>query len=234
MVPSGAALSGRWVRRAQRARAPDDWLERGRHRLPAARWRVPARLGLCARPLCHYVDVNINAARPRAQARRLTPRPAHARAQALTLLRLLVDTLRRSARTVERRTGITNAQLFLLQRLREEGSLTVNELAERARTDHSTVSTVVRRLVKARLASKLRSEPDLRRVAVSITAKGRRLVRAAPAPPTAKVLRALERITDQDARALARGLRSLARALHLTPRHAAMLFEDPPRRRAAR
>jgi DNA-binding MarR family transcriptional regulator len=154
-----------------------------------------------------------------------------ARREALTLLRLLVDSLHRSARSVERRTGITNAQLFLLQQLGDDGPLPVKSLASRARTDQSTASTVVRRLERAGLAAKRRSKADGRSILVSLTAAGRGLLRDAPSPPTAAMLRALERIPAADARALARGLRSLARSLTLAPREPAMLFEEPPSRR---
>jgi DNA-binding MarR family transcriptional regulator len=154
------------------------------------------------------------------------------RTRALSLLRLVVDALARSARSVERRTGTTNAQLFLLQRLAEEGPMTVNELAERARTSQSTVSIVIGRLVRAKLVTKLRSDADLRRVVVSLTPAARRLLRHAPSPPAARVLRAIEGLSDAESRALAHGLGALARGLQLSIREPAMLFEASRARRA--
>src|ERR1700674_3612218 len=62
-----------------------------------------------------------------------------ARQTALTAIRVLVGGLRQSARGIERRTGATNAQIFLLQQLAAEPRLSVNDLAERARTNQSTV-----------------------------------------------------------------------------------------------
>ncbi len=162
----------------------------------------------------------------------MSPRAAPARTEALVLLRLIVDTLHRSARAVERRTGVTNAQLFLLQQLGEGGPLSVTALAARARTNHSTVSTVVRRLERAKLATRTRSPDDGRSVLISIAPAGRRLLRTAPAAPTADVLRALARLSDDQARALARALRALVRTLRLARREPTMLFEEPaPRRR---
>jgi len=167
--------------------------------------------------------------------RRVKRRASPAGRRALALLRLIVDSLRRSARTVERTTGITNAQLFLVQQVGDQGPLSVNALAALARTDHSTVSTVVRRLVKARLVTKLRSRTDGRSVVVSLTAAGRRVLRRAPAPPTAHLISAVERLSERDAQDLARGLRALARRLDLASGRPAMLFEDPnPRRSSTR
>src|ERR1039457_6003792 len=90
---------------------------------------------------------------------------ATVRAQALERLRTLISALSHSARAVERRTGITNAQLFLLQQLAEADFLSVNALAARARTQQSTVSIVIARLVRAGLAAKRRSADD-RRIAI--------------------------------------------------------------------
>ncbi len=175
----------------------------------------------------YYVDVNTNVPSPPGVKRP----PSRARSQALALLRAIVEELRRSARTVESRTGITNAQLFLLQELRSRGPLSVNELAKSARTSASTASIVVQRLARAGLARKHRSAADARSVTVSLTAAGRRVLRHAPAPTTARVIRALEELSDVDTRALERGLRSLARTLKLAPGAASLLFEDPPARK---
>jgi DNA-binding MarR family transcriptional regulator len=107
----------------------------------------------------------------------------------------------------------------------------VNALAARARTSHSTVSTVVRRLERAKLATRTRSPADGRSVLLSITPAGRRLLKHAPAAPTAEVLRALARLSDGQARTLARALGALVRTLRLTPRPPGMLFEQPALRR---
>ena len=151
------------------------------------------------------------------------------RTQALERLRTLVSALTHSARAVERTTGVTNAQLFLLQQLAETDSLSVNDLAARARTQQSTVSIVVARLVRAGLAAKRKAKDDRRRAVVSLTPKGRRLLTHAPAPPTAALLRAIEALSIREARTLADGLGALLRALAPSPRKATMLFEHASR-----
>jgi DNA-binding MarR family transcriptional regulator len=158
---------------------------------------------------------------------------AEVRPQALERLRMLISALSHSARAVERTTGITNAQLFLLQQLAEVESLSVNDLAARARTQQSTVSIVVARLVRAGLAAKRKSAADGRIAVVSLTPKGRRLLRHAPAPPASALLRAIEALPLREARALADGVDALVRALDLSPPEATMLFEHAPARRPA-
>jgi DNA-binding MarR family transcriptional regulator len=174
----------------------------------------------------HYIDINANA-HPRAMTISSTSRSSRAaREQALASLRIVVGALSQSARTVERRTGITNAQLFLLQQIQSAGPLSVSELARRARTQQSTVSIVVARLVRARLATNVRTADDARRAAVSLTAGGRALLRRAPTPPTVDVLRAVEGLSPLNAGRLAAGLAALVRALGLLSRPPGLLFED--------
>jgi DNA-binding MarR family transcriptional regulator len=138
---------------------------------------------------------------------------------------LLVGGLGRSARAIEQRTGITNAQLFLLQQLAGSKTMSVNELAARARTQQSTVSVVIARLVRAGLVRKERSATDARTAALSLTPAGRRLVRRAPAPPTALLLDAIESMRGSEASQLASSLGALVRALGLESRKPELLFE---------
>ena len=157
---------------------------------------------------------------------------AASRLASVELVRALVARLSSSARSVERRTGITNAQLFLLRHVATDGALSVNELADRARTQQSTASIVISRLARAGLVRKTRAAGDARRVVLSVTPAGRALLRHAPAPPTAALFAALERLDTREARALATGLRALVRELGPGPREPGMLFEEtrrPPR-----
>jgi DNA-binding MarR family transcriptional regulator len=66
----------------------------------------------------------------------------------LDSLRRIVQVLRESSRRAERQLGISGAQLFVLEKLAEAPSQSLNELAERTHTHQSSVSTVVARLVK--------------------------------------------------------------------------------------
>ncbi|MFI5280655.1 MAG: MarR family winged helix-turn-helix transcriptional regulator [Gemmatimonadales bacterium] len=156
------------------------------------------------------------------------------RASALRALRALIAGLGRSARSIEWRTGFTNAQLFLLRQLEPAAALSVNELAERARTSQSTVSSVLGRVVRAGLVRRERAPDDGRRVALTITPQGRRLLRRAPTPPTEALFDALESLTDREARGLATGLGALVTALGLVGEQAPMLFQDAPRTKGVR
>jgi DNA-binding MarR family transcriptional regulator len=149
----------------------------------------------------------------------------HDRTVAAQCIRALVRALHQSARTVERGTGITNAQLFVLQQLGDAHALSINELAERALTRQNAVSTVVERLVRQGLVRRARAADDARRVVVTLTAAGRELLERAPEPPTTRLLTALAEMPAATLPSLARGLRALVHAMGLSEELAGMLFE---------
>lgn len=142
------------------------------------------------------------------------------------MVRALVEGLSKSARAVEDRTGVTNAQLFLLQQIRDGRHLTVNDLAKRAMTTQSTVSIVLSRLEKKGLVKRTRSPVDRRSVVLQLTTMGKRLLRRSPRPATSEVLRSLSRLSRDELRALTRGLDALGRELGLTMKPPSMLFEE--------
>lgn len=136
-----------------------------------------------------------------------------------------MDSLYRSARGVENKTGRTNAQIALLGFVVRQGPLTVNDVAALARTGQSTVSTVLSRLERERLVRRVTSPADRRRVLVEATSAGRALLRRAPRPATHDLLRAIDALTPTQAAAVVKALDPLLRALHRGRKRPPMLFE---------
>lgn len=155
-------------------------------------------------------------------------------AAVLQRLRALVGGLGQSARAIEERTGVTNAQLFLLQQLAAGDGSSVRDLAAHAHTGQSAVSAIVGRLVTRRLVRRARSPVDRRSVVLTLTESGRALVRRAPEPPATRLLRAIAELDARELRALVRGLAGLSRSMRLPDQASVMLFEDPAQRRAVR
>jgi DNA-binding MarR family transcriptional regulator len=148
-------------------------------------------------------------------------------AQVFNSLRRLVHFLHNASRETERRLGVTGAQLFVLTQLRATPSLSINALAERTMTHQSTVSVVVRRLVRRKLVKKTRAADDARRVELTLTPSGAALLRRAPEPVQLQLTRAIEEFDVADRRALAVALRQLVRALGGDAGATPMLFEAP-------
>jgi DNA-binding MarR family transcriptional regulator len=154
-----------------------------------------------------------------------TARTPSAHAQALRCIRALVDILYHSARSVESRTGLTNAQLAILRQVASHGPLTVNEIAARVRAGQSGVSMVLSRLEETGLVERTPSKSDRRRVLVSATTVGRRLLRRSPRPPTEQLLKAVDRLSRAEAEQIARGLTSLLNHMRRGRKPEHMLFE---------
>ena len=155
-------------------------------------------------------------------------------ADVMNAIRTLVAALSRSARAVERETGVTNAQLFVLRELAEHEPLSINDIAARAMTLQSTASLLVTRLVSLRLVRRAADANDARRALISLTARGKRVVQRAPEPPTAQVLRAVRRLAPLRRRRLDDALAALLDSMGLSRAESPPLFERSAGRRARR
>jgi DNA-binding MarR family transcriptional regulator len=141
-------------------------------------------------------------------------------------LRRVVRVLRTSSRAAEQRLGVTGAQLFVLKCLSEEPALSLSRLAARTRTDPSTVSVVVRRLVESGFVRREQSSSDARRAEFSLTRTGRARLAESPLAAQDRLIAGLEELPDAKRRALASGLRALAVAMRLDEDLPVMFFED--------
>ena len=154
------------------------------------------------------------------------PSQQEARSTVLNAVRRLSRGLRLAAQETQAAAGVSAAQLFVLRTLEDGESASVSELAERTMTDRSSVASVVERLIGARLVSRQPSESDRRRASIVITAKGRAVLRKAPAAPTTLLLNALESLSPSELRTVASGLTTLVEAMGLEKGPAYMLFEE--------
>jgi DNA-binding MarR family transcriptional regulator len=164
--------------------------------------------------------------RPRRAPAALRPRGAAASEIQVILdgIRFLVHRLRESSREAERRIGLTGAQLFVLQRLRENDDLSINDLAARTYTHQSSVSVVVSRLVRRGLVRRRQTPGDARRWSLSLSEEGRRALTIAPEASQAAIIHALQRLPSGTRRAVAGAMRRVTGDMG-APREQAMFFE---------
>lgn len=151
---------------------------------------------------------------------------ADATREILNGLRHIVRVLRVSSRDAEARTGLSTAQLFALQRLAQAPGLSLGELAARTHTDPSSVSVVAQRLVARGLVARRKAATDARRLELSLTARGRTLLRRAPGVAQDRLVAAIDALSPARRRGLANGLGELARSLGVGGRTPQMFFEE--------
>jgi DNA-binding MarR family transcriptional regulator len=152
----------------------------------------------------------------------------------LDALRRIVQGVRLSSTQAQRQTGLTGAQLFVLQQLADAPAQSLNELAARTRTHQSSVSTVVARLVARRLVSRRRAAADARRLLLELTPSGRAVLANAPETAQSRIIAALEKMSLHRRLALIDGLRSLVSALGMAGAPPALFLEpgrESPKRR---
>ena len=131
----------------------------------------------------------------------------------LDTLRSIVRELRLASREAEQRVGVHGAQLHALRQLGDGATMSLTELADRTHTDISSVSVVVSRLVEQGLVTRKSADDDRRRLSLTLTARGRGLVRRAPETGTSRLLRAAEHLSDREVHVLANTLTKLVHGL---------------------
>ena len=147
-------------------------------------------------------------------------------ATVMDAVRRIVRALRVSTRSVEREIGISGAQLFIMQQLVGEQSLSVNQLARLTMTHQSSVSVVVARLAERGLVARKASKEDARRASIELTAKGRRLLGSAPLTAQARLTGALQRLPADQVSLLASTIDAWIREAGIDHEPAQFFFEE--------
>jgi DNA-binding MarR family transcriptional regulator len=150
-------------------------------------------------------------------ASRTTPRkksagtdPAEPAARVLRRFRLVFNTVKGHFRAVERKAGISGAQLWALSVVHAHPGIGVSELARAMDVHQSTASNLLRALVEKELVVADRAGEDRRAVQLQATARAARVLARAPGPFTGVLPEALGRL---DKATLARLDRDLARLI---------------------
>lgn len=102
----------------------------------------------------------------------------------------LARTHRALAAGLLREIGLYTGQEIMLMQIWENDGLSLNDLAQALRLDHSTVTKSVKRLVDSGFVDQQRSTADRRVAVVTLTAAGRALI-----PRIVEVWREIERRT---------------------------------------
>lgn len=126
-------------------------------------------------------------------------------------LRVVVRALRLSGRE-----GVSGAQLFVLESLRDLRVASINELAAATHTHQSSVSVVVTRLARAGFVARHPSKTDARRIEVQLTPAGRKTLARAAETPQTRLVRALAAMSPKRRQVLAELLGELADATGLS------------------
>jgi DNA-binding MarR family transcriptional regulator len=149
-------------------------------------------------------------------------------------LRRITQAIRLSSSAVHDALGITGAQVFVLQQLAEHPGASLRQLAEATLTDQSSVSVVVSRLVGAGHVARRVAASDARRTELTLTDRGRALLRRAPRLAQTRLMASLRGVPGVQLRVTARVLERAARAVGPARVPAPMFFEPLAGKRGER
>lgn len=155
----------------------------------------------------------------------------------LNRVRQLVRALRAFDKQAQVRYGLGAAQMFILHVLRHDDELSMNELADRTATDQSSASLAVGKLVTEGYVSRSVSEEDRRQVRLSLTPKGRALVKRSPPAAQERIMDSVEAMPPADRAELMALLDKLMAGMAPADGAPPMLFQDeaePPAPRSRR
>ncbi len=124
----------------------------------------------------------------------------------LEQFRVIVRSVRRHYQAVERRAGLSGAQLWALSEVGAKPGVKVGELARAMAVHPSTASNLVRRLHSLGLVRRERRGRDQRHVQLFTTPRGAKLLRRAPQPSIGVLQQALSKLPPGRLRELHRAL----------------------------
>jgi DNA-binding MarR family transcriptional regulator len=151
--------------------------------------------------------------------------PSAEAASVLNSIRRLVRALRLFSRQTEGRSGISAAQLFLLQQLQGSEALSLKELAARTMTDTSSACVVAERLERQGLVERGRSSRDRRVREIRLTQQGSQLIKGIPDTLQARLLASVAGMRPAQRRALEKGLRLMLSGAGLEGEKPQLFFE---------
>jgi DNA-binding MarR family transcriptional regulator len=129
-------------------------------------------------------------------------------------LREISQTLRRPLDAEYARGQLTAPQRIVMQVLFHSEGMSLKALCERVALSHSTVSGIVDRLQAKGLVARSTDDVDRRLTRISVTPVVRQFMQErAPQLTAQPLIEALGRLSEQDRRAIVRGLRVLRGAL---------------------
>lgn len=141
--------------------------------------------------------------------------------------RRLVSIVHSASKATEKSLGLSAAQLFVLQKLRDGKSRSVNELAALTHTHQSSVSVVIKKLILKDMIRTVPSTDDGRRHLLVLAAKGRKVLeRSSGEGVQDQIMHAISRLAENDGKELERLLNRLIEEMQGSSRPASLFLED--------
>jgi DNA-binding MarR family transcriptional regulator len=133
--------------------------------------------------------------------------------EVLQRFRIVFSSVKKHFHHIEKRCGVSGAQLWAISEVSRVPGLRVSELAQAMSVHQSTASNLVADLEKKGLLKKARTEADQRIVRLFLTEKAEEVIARAPQPMIGVLPDALQNLPDDVLAQLSAGLDTLIAAM---------------------
>jgi len=144
------------------------------------------------------------------------------------LLRQIIRATELHDKQLSRVTGLTMPQLMSMQVLHMQGPMTVGGLAKQMNLTQATVTSILDRLEKKQLTTRVRSQEDKRKVLVYPTAEGLALLKTAPATLQDRLINAFEEMQEWEQSMIVASLERISALLGADTLDAAPMLDVGP------
>ena len=146
----------------------------------------------------------------------------------LVLLRQIIRATELHDKQLSRVTGLTMPQLMSMQVLHMQGPMTVGGLAKQMNLTQATVTSILDRLEKKQLTTRVRSQEDKRKVLVYPTGEGLALLKSAPATLQDRLIHAFEEMQEWEQSMIVSSLERISALLGADTLDAAPMLDVGP------
>jgi len=140
----------------------------------------------------------------------------------LKSLRIVFRSIQAHSRQVEKESGVSSTQLWMMWEIFNVPGMKVTELADILSIHQSTCSNILDKLQQKGMIKRERSGPDQRVVHLYLTEKGTTLLAKAPRPAQGAIADVLHKLPDEILVNMETSLAQLIGALQVTEKDAAL------------
>ncbi len=131
----------------------------------------------------------------------------------LVALRRVIRATDLHSKHLAKTTGLTSPQILLLQTIRDQGEVTIGEIANEMSLSQATVTTIIDRLEKRGLVYRERSKTDKRKVHAHLTDEAIETLKSAPIPLQDQFARQYENLQDWEQAMIISSLQRVAKMM---------------------
>lgn len=131
----------------------------------------------------------------------------------LVALRRVIRATDLHSKHLAKTTGLTSPQILLLQTIRDQGEVTIGEIASEMSLSQATVTTIMDRLEKRGLVYRERSKTDKRKVHAHLTNDALETLKSAPIPLQDQFARQFENLQDWEQAMIISSLQRVAKMM---------------------